>query len=153
MATTKIRRISSYTLWAVMAISVVVILAFFFGGSELDAKGNVVYNNTSLMMYWTYILAALTIIATLLGACSGFASSPKKGIRALGGVLVLVVILAVSYFMGDDTPLQTLNKDNQAFNTAFWLKLTDMFIYTTYVMSGLVVLAILWGSLKKAFDR
>lgn len=157
MATAKIRKTSTFTLWALIAISIIVILAFFFGGDSLDAKGNLVYENTSLLLVWTYILSGLTILATVV---LGLFSRPKAAhpdVLAKKSTLIVlavfVITILVSYFLGDSTALTTLNADNQEFNTPTWLKLTDTFLYSTYILSALIVVAVLWGALKKAFDK
>lgn len=157
MATTKIRKISTYTLWALIAISLIVILLFFFGGDTLDAKGNLVYNYTSLLLVWTYILSGLTIVTTILSALVLRPKSAHPDLLAKKSALIVlavfVVTVLVSYLLGDSTALTTLNADNQEFNTAGWLKLTDTFLYSTYILSALIVVAVLWGALKKAFDK
>lgn len=157
MAVTKIKKTASFTLWALIAISVLVVLLFFCGGSTITPKGNVNYNFTDALLYWTYLLSGLTVLASLGLGLAGYFSElkhdPKKALLSLSGVLLLVVVLGVSYLLGDDTKLTTINADNQAYNTATWLKVTDMWLYTIYIMFTLVVLSILWGSLRKLFSK
>lgn len=109
MAVTKIRKISSWTLLVLIVVSVAVCLAFFVGGVELDASGNKVYANTDLVLYWGYALVALTLIATLVFAIAsliqGFRTNPKKALQGLLVFILLIVILGVSYAIGDSTPM------------------------------------------------
>lgn len=157
MAIKKIKLASTATLWASIVISILVILAFFLGGSTTDAKGNISYNFTEGLMYWSYILFGLTIVATVAFALMSFfaklSSDPKKAVMSLSGVVFLVIVMGVSYAMGDGTKLTTINADNQMFNTEGWLKFTDMFLYTTYVMFTIVVLAAIWGAVRKVFSK
>ena len=66
----KYKLIPKITLWALMAIGIVVTVMFFFlGGSEgtLEVAGdflNIPYY-TDLMLNWNYILFALVCLATL----------------------------------------------------------------------------------------
>ena len=69
-------------------------------------------------------------------------------------VLVLfVVMLLATYSMGDATPLTGLNADSQSYNIPFWLKTTDMWIYSTYILIGLIILAIIWGTIRRMVNR
>ena len=38
-------------------------------------------------------------------------------------------------------------------NVPFWLRLTDMFIYSIYFLMGMTVLLIIAGSVKKALGK
>ena len=44
---------------------------------------------------------------------------------------VFVVVLLVTYLLGSSDPLMTNGK---VFDSQFWLKLTDMFIYTSIIL-------------------
>jgi len=56
--------------------------------------------------------------------------------------------------LGDGTPLTThINPDSQQFNTEFWLKITDMWLYAIYILSGLAACAIVWGSIRKLLSK
>ena len=46
-----------------------------------------------------------------------------------------------------------INVDSAQFNTAGWLKISDMWIYSTYVLLGLSILAMIVGSLKKVLNK
>lgn len=157
MAVKKIKLASTAALWASIVISIIVILAFFLGGGELDAKGNFAYNFTEGLMYWTYVLFAVTIVATVVFALITFFSKlsndPKKAVMSLSGVVLLAVVMGISYAIGDGTTLTTLNADSQMFNTEGWLKVTDMFLYTTYIMFAIVVIVAFWGAVRKMFSK
>ena len=66
MAVTKIRKVSSSTLLALSVISVIIFAVFFFGGAEVDAKGNKDYAYTGLLLFWTYALFLVTFAATVM---------------------------------------------------------------------------------------
>lgn len=154
MAVTGIRKVSSYTLLILGAVSVAVFLAFFFGGSEMNDKGNVVYNFTDLLLYWTYALFGVTVLATLFFAFKGFVGSfarnPKSAVMSVSGLVAFIAILGISYAIGSGEPIAGMNADAQKFNTPGWLKLTDMWLYSTYILFTLSVLAALWGAINKA---
>lgn len=158
MAVTKIRKTSSYTLLCLIAVTIAVILIFFLGGSVETAKGNTSYNQTSVLIVWTYLLFAITVLAAISFGIASFINklmhNPKKALMSLSGVVLLLGVFALSYFvLGDGTPLKTINADNQTFNTYYWLKITDMWLYSIYIMFALVILAVIWGSLRKLFSK
>jgi uncharacterized membrane protein len=163
MAITKIRKISSWTLWIVAAISIAVLALFFFGGqgeTMLAASSGDALNNpkfTSELLYWVYTMMALAILALLCFGLFQFVTSlmmnPKKALASLSVIVVFGVLLGATYAMGDGTPLSGINADSAEYNVPFWLKVTDMWLYTMYTLGVLCILATLAGSLKSIFNR
>ena len=157
MAVTKIRKVSSYTLLILSCISVLIFFLFFLGGSETDAKGNTVYEYTGILLFWTYALFLVTVCATLVFACKNFASTFQTNSRgalvSIGGVVAFLALLAITYAIGSSEPIKGLNEACQSYNTSGWLKVTDMWLYSTYVLFILTVGAAIWGGISKALKR
>lgn len=157
MAVTKIRKISSWTLLACFILSIVV-LGLFFGGGVVDpAAENIDYVNTNLLLNWTYFMFVITLVVMLAFAVVKFISvlkvNPKNSLRSFVVLILFAILLIATYSMGDDTPIKSLNADSQAFNTPFWLKVTDMWLYSSVVLFALIVLAIVWGQIRKMKQR
>lgn len=160
MAVTQIRKVSSYTLLCSMLISVAIIALFFFGGSEVITKNNQELKNytfTEPLLYWSYILFGLTILATIVFAFKGFfarlVTDPKGALGAVSGVIAFFALLVITYLLGDATPLEGLNADAQKFNTEGWLKATDMWLYSSYILLGLCVLSAVFGAIKSMLKK
>lgn len=156
MAVTGIRKTSSTTFLVLAGISLVVFAVFLFGGHTFDAKENKVYNFTDLLLYWMYALGGIAIL-TVLGFVikdfvSKLASNPGEAFKSVAGVIALIALLAVTYLIGDDTPLK-LNEEAQKFNSTGWLKVTDMWIYSVYVLLIATTGAAILGAIKSAFNR
>ena len=157
MAVTKIRKISSWTLLISSIISVVVLVMFYTGGvvDPVAEMKEPIY--TGLLLNWTYVLFALTIVSMIALALWQFAGSlkhdPKSALMGLGVVVLFAALLFVTYTMGDATPLTTLNADSEKYNTTFWLKITEMWIYSAYVLIVLIILAIIWGTIRRMVNR
>ena len=149
MAVTGIRKTSSYTFLALVAISVIVFALFLFGGSELDMKDNKVYAYTDVLIYWTYALGILSVVTVLFFVVKDFiaelSASPSAALKK-------IVLLLVTYAIGDTTPLK-LNEEAQRFNAPFWLKFSDMWIYSVYVLLFLTIVAAIAGAVKSALNR
>ena len=156
MAVTGIRKTSSYTFLALVAISVIVFALFLFGGSELDMKDNKVYAYTDVLIYWTYALGILSVVTVSFFVVKDFiaelAASPSAALKKIAGPIALIVLLLVTYAIGDTTPLK-LNEEAQRFNAPFWLKFSDMWIYSVYVLLFLTIVAAIAGAVKSALNR
>ena len=148
MAVTKIRKVSSWTLLISSIISVVALIMFYTGGVVDPAAEMKEPVYTGLLLNWTYVLFGLTIASTIVLAAWQFLGSLKNDAKsALMSLLVLVLfvaLLGITYTLGDATPLTGLNADSQAYNTTGWLNITDMWIYSTYALISLIILAVVW---------
>ncbi len=156
MAVTQIRKVSSWTLLITVILSIIVVLTFFLGGSHMEDKLKV-YEFTGLLLSWTYILFFLTIIVTiffaLVGLLKSFKTDRKKAITSIGAAILIVVLLLITYAIGNGEALANLSADFQKYNVSSWLKTTDMWLYTTYILAVLVMVGILWGSVRKISKR
>ena len=157
MAVTKIRKVSSWTLLISSIISVVALIMFYTGGVVDPAAEMKEPVYTGLLLNWTYVLFGLTIASTIVLAAWQFLGSLKNDAKsALMSLLVLVlfvVLLGITYTLGDATPLTGLNADSQAYNTTGWSKITDMWIYSTYALIALIILAVVWGTIRRILSR
>ena len=64
--------------------------------------------------------------------------NPKGAIKSLFGLILLVVLLIITYNIGSNVPV--LLGGGTVYENATMLKVTDMFLYSTYAL--LVVAAI-----------
>lgn len=156
----KIQNVSGTALLVMLLLSVVVVAMFFLGG-ETPMEQRLVADTslsepaqTDLLIYWMYILFGVTVAVTLVAALyqlvTGFIDSPKTTLKSLLGVVLLVVIMIVSWAIGSGEPLVMPGYEGTE-NVPFWLKLTDMFIYTIYILMGITVLLIVGFGITKKF--
>lgn len=158
MAVTKIRKISSWVLILCTIISVAVLGLFIFGGDDAPLKEDLwTPTYTGTFLYWMYTLLGLSMVSAILAGIwqfiVNFKANPKKGATGLIVIVAFAGLLLVTYTIGDTTPVYVLNSEAQAFNTPGWLKISDMWLFSTYALTALVILAIIGGSLKKIFDK
>ena len=157
MAVTKIRKLSSWTLLIISIISVIV-LGISFGGGVEDPSAEIKnYIYTGLLLDWTYVVFAVTLVALAVLALWQFASvlktNPKSALRSLIVVVLFALLLIITYSMGDGTPLTTLNADSQTYNTPFWLKATDMWIQSSVVLFIAIILVVCAGTVKRILNK
>ncbi len=150
---------SYYALYAMFAIILIVIGLFFFGG---NATGDAVIVGVDpemwqpaqkdALLYLMYVLFGVAIAATVLGAIFQFGAAlkdnPANAIKSLLGLVLLVVVLVVAWSMGDGTPMQIPGYSGTD-NVPFWLKLTDMFLYSIYILLFVTIVAIIASGIKK----
>ena len=152
-------KISYYALYAMFAIILVVLGLFYFGG---DAQGADVIAGidpemwqpayTNALLYLIYVLFGIAVAATLIAALfqfgTAFKDSPADAMKSLLGLVLLVAVLGISWAMGDSTALQIPGYSGTD-NVPFWLKLTDMFLFSIYALLLITIVAIIASGIKK----
>ena len=92
------------------------------------------------------------IIATVVGVLFQFGAAlkdnPGAALKSLIGLVILVAVVVISWTMGSEEPLVIPGYSGTE-NVPFWLKLTDMFLYSIYILFAGTVLAIIFSSIKK----
>ncbi|GHV48514.1 hypothetical protein FACS1894181_04430 [Bacteroidia bacterium] len=160
MAVTRIRKISSWTLIIVTLVLLGIMGAFFAGGDNPPLNGKSWYpKNTDLLLYWTYIIFAITLVATLFFALlqfvNNFRHDPKKALLGLGVIIAFIALLFITYTIGSDDSIAKLasSEGSKAYNVPGWLKTADMLIYSIYAMFAVTLVAIVVGSVKNIFSK
>ena len=152
-------RVSYYVLYVLFAAILVVLGIFYFGG---DAQGDAVLPGvdpemwqpaqTERLLYLMYGLFALAVVAMaaafILQFGSALKDNPVKALKSLVGVILLVVVMIIAWSMGSGETL-TIQGYEGTDNVPFWLKLTDMFLYSIYFLLLVTVVAIIGSSIKK----
>ena len=156
MAVAKIRKFSSWSLLIVAIISAIIIVMFFVGG-DVDAaaaKPEPVY--TGLLLNWTYILFGISVLAVIIFGIGSFIGSfvtkPKSAIMSIVVLILFIALLLITYSLGSAEPLK-LSADFKEYNTAFWLKLSDMWLYSTYILIALAIVGVVWGGIKSMLQK
>ncbi|CCY90871.1 MULTISPECIES: hypothetical protein [unclassified Phocaeicola] len=139
-------KVSYYVFYVCIALILVVLGMFFgVGYNETNAAGLVEPANTPALMYLMYGMFAVTVVATLIGAIAQFGGAlkdnPKGAIKSLLGLILLVVLLIVTYNVGSSETV--VLGDGSEYSDATMLKVTDMFLYSTYVLFAIAAIGAL----------
>lgn len=148
-------KVSYYVFYVCIALILVVLGMFYgVGYSETNAADLVEPANTPALMYLMYGMFAVTVIATLVGAIAQFGGAlkdnPKGAIKSLIGLILLIVLLIVTYNIGSSETV--IMGGGTEYTNVTMLKVTDMLLYSTYVLFGLAAIGTLInlsGILKK----
>ncbi|MGV8962342.1 MAG: hypothetical protein ACOH2V_03050 [Candidatus Saccharimonadaceae bacterium] len=143
-------------------VTVVLIALFFLAGNVLpenqipELVGLVEPTFTDALLYWIYILFGITLLALFVFSIVGFINSfkyNKKGaLNSFITLAVFAVLLIFAYSIGDGTPLNILGYEGPD-NVKGMLKLTDMWLYTIYILMALTILAMLFSPLIKRIGK
>ncbi|WP_321424804.1 hypothetical protein [uncultured Bacteroides sp.] len=137
---------SKYILYLLLIVSVVAGGFFFFGGKSVSATGVGIPVYTGLLIFVLVAILgaalAVTILALTARLAERFRRSPKQAVRSILGFFILAFVMLFWWLCGNGTPL-CLKGYIGNYNTSCWLKLTDMFLYTTYTLIGGAILLII----------
>ena len=139
-------KVSYYVFYVCIALILVVLGMFFgVGYNKTNAAGLVEPANTPALMYLMYGMFAVTVIATLIGAIAQFGGAlkdnPKGAIKSLLGLILLVLLLVVTYNMGSSETV--VLGGGAEYSDVTMLKVTDMFLYSTYVLFAIAAIGAL----------
>jgi amino acid transporter len=146
-------RISSYTLYGIICLIVLVLAAFFFIGYDNVYEMDPTLKDplcTDVLIVFMYVMIVITTVIAVASVVRSVrmrnSESVTNGIHEAKITYLtagsVVVLLALTFLFGSSTPVRT---GEGSYANAFWLKVTDMFLYTTYVLLVLASAAAIYG--------
>ena len=153
--TKKIEKISSIILWSSMAISIIVFCVFLWN-SVFGSSEETISETTGMLLNWMYVLFGIVVVTALFFILKHIIdvlkNRPKSALKLVLPIIAFVFILLLSYILGNGNLLNMPQYEGDG-NTYFWLKITDMWLYSIYFLLGLTILSILggiiWSYIKK----
>ncbi|MEG0949596.1 MAG: hypothetical protein RR212_10095 [Bacteroidales bacterium] len=151
-----INKYSSWILYGLMLVTVVVFGFFYLGGNVNPDAEYLEPNYTGLVLNLAYIVVVIGLVCTMLFALYQFAvqlkDHPKEAFKTLLTLGAFALLLVITWAMGNGEPLHLPAYDGSD-NTYFWLKLTDMWLYSAGFLLGASILAIISFSLIKVLRK
>jgi succinate dehydrogenase hydrophobic anchor subunit len=136
-----------------MSITIGLYAWFYWAYLIYDDADNV---QTSVFIDWTFVLLIITTFATLFFFVLYFIGQWKKKRgkvwQSVTGIVALSLLFLVTYSLGNGNPLMLPGYKGTE-NTRFWLKLTDMWIYSIYILLALNFIFLLGGILWSHFKK
>jgi hypothetical protein len=137
---------TKYVLYVLLLICIIAGGLFFFGGKHISATGVSVPAYMQLLIYtligMLLFTVALTFLIFIVRWISHSRRSPKAAVRSVLGFFILTFVLLFCWLCGNST-LLPLQSYNSTYNTPFWLRITDMFLYSVYLLIGGAVMLII----------
>ena len=145
----------SYYIFYVLVALILVVLGLFFGVGYNNPMGE--HNapeHTETLIYLMYALFAICVLVTVLGSLALFVGSlkddPKGAVKSILAVILFAAVLVGAYAIGSAEPI-TMG-DGKVFEDAAMLKMSDMMIYSIYLLltvAGVATLVNLTGIFKR----
>jgi hypothetical protein len=155
--TSKISKLSNLLLWVIVSVSMVVFGFGFLGGEAPESTiERSVPKYLDFVIYWDYVVFGAAIVGFLLFLIYqfviNFLDKPKSAIVSLGVLVGFIALMVICYAAGSTTPVP-VNPELAEFNSPFWLKTIDMWIFSLSIMMGICLLACLAGAIKQVIDK
>jgi hypothetical protein len=147
-----ISKLSRYVLWAIMAVSLVLIGFFFFGGFVENTEGTSLAEPliTETILRWAYILLIITLVLAVVFQLLSMFNS-VKALKRAGIVLgIAAVFIFISYQLADDTILNLIQYSGPD-NVPTTLKWVGTGLIFTYILGILAILSIFYTAIANIF--
>ncbi|HEC44515.1 hypothetical protein LCGC14_1796000 [marine sediment metagenome] len=147
-----ISKISQYTLWALMAVSLVFVGVFFFGGFVEGTEGTPTAEPiiTNVILRWSYILLIITV-AILIVFQLVLIITNLQALKRMGIVLgIAAVLIFVSYQLADDTLINLIMYTGPD-NVPGTLQIVGTTLIFTYILGILAIVSILYSAIANIF--
>ncbi len=137
-----------------MAISAGMLVWFGVAPSEtvLDSTGKAIQCSTGLevYLYWSEAIVVIALAALVIFALINFKNDVKAALAGLVGIIAVVVLLAVCFFLSDGQELvRVVNGETEVF-TETWMKIIDMWCYSIYALLGLTIILVVGFPILRA---
>jgi len=150
----KIIKIVKILMYVLFGLSIAFFAMFYLGGEQSITFSNekeAIYPiYTDLVMYWSYILLAITVIATLGFAVVYVIFNFNKAKNALIGIVALAFVSLVAYLMASGA-IPTFHGASKFNITESLSKIVGSGLYLTYLLLGLSVLGVIYTEISKSF--
>lgn len=149
-------QLSSRLLVALISLSVVVFALFYAVGFDTPFYEDANFNApllTDLLLFFSYAMIVVAVVVAVVAAIRGIRTHNYKERECniptakigWGTVALLVVSLIVFFLVGSSAPI---NISGEPYENTFWLKATDMFIFSSATLIAVAVAAVCYGLFK-----
>lgn len=145
---TKLSKILNYLLIALFAVSAGFALLFYIGG-EVEGAAYPTPIYTDPFINWGIILLFAAAIITIVFEVVSLILRPQNAIRTLVSLGILAIIVIVSYSLADSTILVLPGYEGSD-NIPSMLIMSDMLLYSTYILVGVLLVSIVVTEIAKA---
>lgn len=147
---TKLSLILRIVLIALMAITGIFIILFYFGGVVEGTEGTASYEPTVTegMLKWTYALFFIALAGAIGFPASYILKNPETAKKTLMSVLFIGVIVLIAYLLADDTVLNMPGYKGED-NVPDKLQWAGTGLITTYLLLGIALLSIIGSEVLK----
>ena len=136
-----ISKIISIILYVLLGISTLLGILFYI--KIIDEE---------LFLIWMYILAGIAAVSAIVFPVIFLVKYPKNAKKSLTGIIAIVVIIGIAYFIASDEIL-TLPGYTGLDNVPPMLKFAGTILFTMYILAIAAVASILYVEIAKYFKK
>ena len=137
MENQKYAKIFKYLLWALMILSVVILVWGFLKGFEANDGAA-----TNVLLGWAYVVLGIALASVIcVGIYIRATTDPKSLIKIGIAVVAAAVLFGVCYLLASGAP--ALGYSGATPPTATELKMTDTILNLAYLVGGAAILSII----------
>ena len=137
MENQKYAKIFKLCLWALLAVSVIVLVWGSLKGFEANDGAA-----TNVLLYWAYIVLGIALAAVIcVGLYIRATTDPKSLIKIGIAVLGAAVLFGIAYVLASGAP--AVGYSGAKLPTATELKMTDTILNLAYIVGGAAILSII----------
>ena len=149
------QNLSKYTSFVLYGLLLATIVAFalFFTGGYVDANAEYLEpNNTDLVLNLGYLTIGIGLVCTVVFAVYQFGTllidAPKKAFSTIAWLAGFAALMGISWSAGSGQPMVIPGYEGVQ-NVYFWLKLTDMWMYSAgFLLAASIGSIVLFGLIK-----
>lgn len=135
-------QMSTRLLYLLVGLTVVIFLLFYLVGYDMPYVFDPEYNApllTDVVLLFVYAVVGIAVVVAVVSAVRGAKAHARENVVngipvariSRGTAMMVPVVLAVTFLLGSASPLVV---NGQKFSSVFWLKTTDMFLYTAALL-------------------
>jgi hypothetical protein len=145
-------KIVTYVLYALMIVSVVLAVLFYFGKVVPGTEGTNMHEPviTKTILLWAGFLAGITALLSLVFPVINIVTNPKAIKSTLITLVGVTILIFIAWMLASDAVLDMPQYEGKD-NVPKILKLAGTGLYLTYILAGLAILSILYSEIIKYF--
>lgn len=138
----KAKKVSKFVLWTILGITTIIALLFYFGGEVPEAQ-RIVYDLpqplfTDVIIWWVIILFIAAILVIVTFTVYKYLKNyddemPRQRMVQFSSIGGLILLLLITWVIGDGSTLKIPGYTGTD-NSAFWLKIADMWLYSICIL-------------------
>ena len=149
----KFAKITTIMLWVILGITIFLVISLLSNLNEnVSDPGMDTWVNANL--YWAYILFGVSVAAALLMELASTASDKQAAKSTLIAIIFMGSVVGISYLLaGSEMPQfygveKFIENGDLTPNVSKWI---GTGLITTYILSAISVIGIIWSSISRIF--
>ena len=139
MENQKYAKIFKLCLWALLVVSVIVLVWGSLKGFEANDGAA-----TNVLLYWAYIVLGIALASVIcVGLYIRATTDPKSLVKIGFAVLGAAVLFGIAYLLASGAP--AIGYSGATLPTGTELKMTDTILNLAYIVGGAAILSIIAG--------